>query len=76
MAWEETRLHRGQIAELFQGNHSCNGQYSRKGCHEKQTAQLPHIVVKESGPTLLGRNLLLKLRLNWEKLYYMHSTGI
>ena len=39
-----------------------------KVVHEKQTAQLSLIVVKGTGPTLLGRNWLLKIRLNWEKL--------
>ena len=32
--------------------------------YEGQTATLPLVVVKEKGPTLLGRNWLSKIRLN------------
>ena len=44
--------------------------------YEGQTAELPMIVVKGSGPTLLGRNWLQKIRLNWNKIHYTPSTGL
>ena len=35
---------------------------------QEQEAQLPLVVVKGNGPTLLGRNWLMKLRLNWQEI--------
>ena len=43
--------------------------------YEDQRAQLPLIVVKGDGPTLLGRNWLKKLILNWSQLHYTRCAG-
>lgn len=45
-------------------------------CYDNQVAQLPLIVVKGTGPTLLGRNWLLKIQLNWAKLYYASNSDL
>ena len=44
--------------------------------YEGQTTTLPLVVVKWGGPTLLGRNWLSKIRLNWDKIHYMTSPGL
>ena len=44
--------------------------------YEGQTAQLPLVVVKGEGPTLLGRNWLSKIRLNWSKIHHTSSPGL
>ena len=36
--------------------------------YQGQTAILPLVVVKGDGPTLLGRNWLTKIKLNWDKI--------
>ncbi len=40
-----------------------------------QTADLPLIVVKGNGPTLLGRNWLKVIRLDWQSIYYTEPAG-
>ena len=44
--------------------------------YEGQAAQLPLIVVKGDGPTLMGRNWLKKLTLNWSQLHYTRCAGL
>ncbi|XP_064396342.1 uncharacterized protein K02A2.6-like [Halichondria panicea] len=41
-----------------------------------QTADLPLIVVKGNGPTLLGRNWLKAIRLDWQSIYYTEPAGL
>ena len=41
--------------------------------YQGQTATLPMVVVKGDGPTLLRRNWLTNITLNWESIYYMRS---
>ncbi len=45
-------------------------------CYDNQVVQLPLIVVEGTGPTLLGRNWLLKIQLNWAKLYYASNSDL
>ena len=44
--------------------------------YEGQTATLPLVIVKGEGPTLLGRNWLSQIRLNWNKIHYTTSPGL
>ena len=44
--------------------------------YEGQTATLPLVVVKGKGPTLLGRNWLSKIRLNWSQIHYTTCPGL
>ena len=44
--------------------------------YEGQTARLPLIVVKGDGPTLLGRDWMGGIRLNWHKIHYTPSAGL
>ena len=44
--------------------------------YEGQTAQLPLVVFKGDGPTLLGRNWLGKIRLNRSKIHNISSPGL
>ena len=44
--------------------------------YEGQTATLPLIVVEGDGPTLLGRNWLGSIRIDWCKIHYSPSAGI
>lgn len=41
-----------------------------------QTAQLTLLVVKGDGPTLLGRDWLSVIRLDWPRIYYASSSGL
>ena len=34
------------------------------------------ILVKGKGPTLLGRNLLSKIRMNWHSIYYNQQADV
>ena len=38
-----------------------------------QTAQLPILVVAGNGPSLLGRNWLNQLRLDWKEIHHMSA---
>ena len=44
--------------------------------YEGQTANLPLIAVKGDGLTLLGRNWLAAIRLDWDKINYTPSTAL
>ena len=44
--------------------------------YEGQTAILPLVIVRGEGPTLLGRNWLSQIRLNWRKIHCSTSTGL
>lgn len=44
--------------------------------YEGQTAELPLVVVKGKGPTLLGRNWLESIRLNWGTIHYVPSKSL
>ena len=42
--------------------------------HNKQTAVLPLVITKEAGPTLLGRNWLSVLCLDWQSIFQVKSN--
>ena len=42
-------------------------------CHNNNTYTLPVLVVKGSGPCLLGRDWLRALKLNWQKIFQVRS---
>ena len=44
--------------------------------YEGQSATLPLIVVKGNGPTLLGRNWLGIIKINWCDIHYTPSIGL
>ena len=44
--------------------------------YEGQMATLPLVVVEGNGPTLLGRNWLGSIRIDWCKIHYSPSAGI
>ena len=44
--------------------------------YEGQEANLPLVVVKGNGHTLLGRNWLGSIRLDWGKIHYIPCTGL
>ena len=44
--------------------------------YQGQSATLPLVVVKGQGPTLLGRNWLGKIRLNWGEIHHTRSPGL
>ena len=41
---------------------------------KEQEAHLPLLVVKGNGPSLLGRNWLTKLRLNWQEIFSVRTN--
>ena len=45
-------------------------------CYANQTAPLTLVVVKGEGPTLLGRNWLEKIKLNWGQIHYTLTPGL
>lgn len=44
--------------------------------YEAQKAKLPLIVVKGSGPTLMGRDWLSRVRLNWANIHHVHTPSL
>ena len=48
----------------------------RRFCQIGSTSKSPLVVVKGNGPTLLGRNWLGSIRLDWGKIHYTGSTGL
>ena len=44
--------------------------------YEGQTVQMPLVVVRGDGPTLLGRNWMSQLKLNWEKIHQVSSPSL
>ena len=44
--------------------------------YEGQSATLPLLVVKGNGPTLLGRNWLGTIKINWYDIHYTPSTRL
>ncbi len=44
--------------------------------YRDQEAILPLLVVKGEGPSLLGRNWLSELRLNWHEIFWLHNTSL
>ena len=42
--------------------------------YKYQKVELPLIVVKGDGPSLLGRNWLLKITLDWQEIKYVSAT--
>lgn len=43
--------------------------------HNQQDVTLPLLVVEGDGPSLLGRNWLRTLRLDWHGIYHVHMTN-
>ena len=41
-----------------------------------QVATLPLVVVKGEGPSLLGRNWLSQLKLNWHEIFWSHNPAL
>jgi len=44
--------------------------------HGNQTANLPLLVVQTDGPSLLGRNWLEKLQLDWQQIHQVHGSAL
>lgn len=44
-------------------------------CHNGQQVTLPLVVVKGAGPSLLGRNWLDVLRLDWKEIHLVRELG-
>ena len=44
--------------------------------YEEQTTTLPLLVVKGSGPLLLGCDWMSVIQLNWARIHYTPSTGL
>ena len=44
--------------------------------YESKVAILPLIVVKGEGPSLLGRNWLCEMKLNWHEIFWLHNESL
>ena len=42
-------------------------------CYEDQQEELPLLVVRGTGASLLGRNWLQKIRLNWQEVHQLQQ---
>ena len=51
------------------------GETDMKVRYGQQVASLPLIIVKGKSPNLFGRNWMQTLKLKWEEIFYLHSTG-
>ena len=52
------------------------GKATVKVCHGAQEEELNHFVVDGSGPSLLGRDWLAKLKLNWSAIRKLNTQGV
>ena len=41
-----------------------------------QTVTLPLLVIKGEGPSLLGRNWLDVLKLDWHEIFWLHNASL
>ena len=62
----QLRTYNGELLPVL-GSLEVNVEY------ESQCATLPLLVVQGSGPSLLGRNWLLAIRINWNNIYQIHN---
>ena len=44
--------------------------------YDNQSATLPLLVVKGEGPSLLGRNWLGSIKLNWHEIFWLHNASL
>ena len=44
--------------------------------YETQTMVMPLLIVAGSGPTLMGRDWLSRIRLNWHKIHHVHTPSL
>ena len=44
--------------------------------YEGQTAEMPLLIVGGCGPTLLGRDWLSQIQLNWRQINHVHSASL
>ena len=52
------------------------GQFEVKAQYNRQTLQLPLIVVEGKGPTLFGQDWLSQIRLDWKKIHSIQKCGL
>ncbi len=51
------------------------GQFNVEVVHNSQAFELPLLVVKGNGPSLLGRNWLDNIKLDWQQINVLHGTS-
>ena len=44
--------------------------------YQEQTARLPLVIVEGNGPTLLGRNWLKHIRLDWQGIHHLSQSSL
>ena len=47
-----------------------------RGCCQSQSGVLPLLIVEGDGPTLLGRDWLSQINLNWRQIHFVHSPNL
>ena len=45
-------------------------------CYQGQTAKMPLQIIKGSGPTLMGRDWLSRIRLDWSQIHHLHTPSL
>ena len=40
-----------------------------------QSAEMPLLIVEGSGPSLMGRDWLSQIQLNWKQIHHIHTTS-
>ena len=70
-------LRRPQVQLRTYSGESLNlvGETDVKVRYGQQVASLPLIIVKGKGPNLFGRNWMQNLKLKWEEIFHLHTTG-
>ena len=44
--------------------------------YEGQSAEMPLVIVADTGPALLGRDWLGQIRLNWHQIHHVHNSSL
>ena len=76
MAWEGPEGIYNQVTNLLKRAIVVVGSTDVQVVYEGQTVQMPLVVVSGDGPTLLERNWLSQLKLNWEKIHQVSSPSL
>ena len=76
VAWEVPSRHSHQTSVLLQRASSCPGMLQCIHNYQGQTGEMPLLIVEGTGLSLLGRDWLSHIQLNWREIHHAHSAPL